>query len=132
MSAGSDYGRILASRRAPALPVARLRADLLEDRLEEHERRQDVLAGERPCAGGATRDERLLDRPVLLRILDVETVERMVARRPDGRARKRAARALRELLDERQVGDAVDDVVEPVVRAHPVTHDRTALLPRLA
>src|SRR5437764_919953 len=132
MSAGSDYGRILASRRAPALPVARLRADLLEDRLEQHEGREDVLARERARPGGAARDERLLDRPMLFGVPHVEPVERVVARCPHGRAREGTARALRELLDERQIGDAVDDVVEAVVRAHPVAHDRAALLARLA
>src|SRR5205823_1579717 len=40
--------------------------------------------------------------------------------------------ALRELLDEREVGDAIDDVVEGVVRAHPVAHDRAARLAGLA
>src|SRR5579864_6227780 len=107
MSAGSDYERILAAGGAPALPVARLCADLLEDRLEEHERREHVLARERPRAGRAAGHQGLLDRAVLLGVLQIEPVERMVVRRPHRRPRERAAGALRELLDERQVGDAI-------------------------
>src|SRR5581483_10915107 len=125
-------GERLPARSATPLPVARLRTDLLEDRLEQRERREHVLARELPRAGGAARHQRLLDRPLLLGVLEVEPVERVVARRPDRRARERTTRALRQLLDERQVGGAVDDVVEAVVRAHPVAHDRAALLPRLA
>src|SRR5690348_2562436 len=79
-------GGCSAPRRPAALPVARLRADLLEDRLEEDERRQHVLAGERARAGGAACGERLLDRAMLLRVLQVEPVDRVVARRPDGGA----------------------------------------------
>src|SRR5689334_23905553 len=103
-------------------------ADLLEDRLEEGERAEDVVARERPRTLGAAGRERLPDRAVLLGVLRVEAVDRVVARRPDRGAREGAASALRELLDERQAGDAVDDVVEGVVRAHPLSHDRAPCL----
>ena len=43
---------------------------------------------------------------------------------PDPVADERAPRALREPLDERQLGDAVDDVVEGVVRLHPLDEER--------
>ena len=58
-------------------------ADLLEDRLEQVERREDVLAGERAGAVGAARGERLPDRAMLLGVLRVQPVDRVVARRPD-------------------------------------------------
>src|SRR5712691_2076807 len=122
---------LLAPRGTAALPVSRLRTDLCEDRLEQLERGEHVLARERPCAGRTPRHQGLLDRAVLLGVLQVETVDRVIARSPNGGPRERAARALRELLDERKVGDAVDHVVEPVIRAHPVAHDRAALLPGL-
>src|SRR5262245_26964035 len=96
------------------------------------ERRHDVLARERPRPRRAPGRERLLDRTVLLRVLQVQTVERVVARRPDRGPRERAARALRELLDEWEVCGAVDDVVERVVRAHPLAHDRAPLVAGLA
>src|SRR3989442_8137782 len=120
------------ARGAAALPVARLRADLLEDRLEQRERREHVLARERTRTRGATGGERLLDRTVLLRVLEVQPVERMVARRPDRGPREGPPRTLRHLLDERQVGDAVDDVVERVVATHPVAHDRAPFVARLS
>src|SRR5690349_9275978 len=132
MWSGSDYGFSLAPGGAAPLPVARLCADLLEDRLEQVERGEDVLARELARPRRAAGSERLLDRAMLLGVLEVEAVERVVARRPHGRAGEVPARALRKLLDERQVGDAVDDVVEGVVRPHPVAHDRAALVARLA
>src|SRR5207248_1374749 len=106
-------------------------ADLLEDRLEHREGGEDVLVGDRAGAGRAARGERLPDRAVLLGVPRIETVDRVVAGRPDGGAGEGAARALRELLDERQVGDAIDHVVESVVRAYPVAHDSPARVARL-
>src|ERR1700686_438997 len=91
-----------------------------------------MVTRERPRALGAARRERLADRAVLLGVLRVEAVDRVVSRRPDGRPGEGAARALRELLDERQVGYAVDDVMESGVRAHPNAHDRAARLAGLA
>src|SRR5205823_1011963 len=107
-------------------------ADLLEDRLEQRERAEDVIAREGPRAVGTAGRQCLPDGAVLLCVPRVEAVDRVVAGRPDRRAREGAARALRELLDERQAGDAVDDVVEGVVRAYPLPHDRAPLLSGLA
>src|ERR1035437_5703298 len=92
---------------ACALPVSWLRADLFQDGLQEREGAQDVLAGERPRSRRTAGRECLLDRAVLLGVLQIEPVDRMVARRPHRRPRERPARALRHLLDERQVGDAI-------------------------
>src|SRR5581483_4237639 len=87
---------------------------------------------ERSGTRRAAREERLLDRAVLLGVPHVQAVERVVARRPDGGAGEGTARALRQLLDGRQPRRAVDDVVEGVVRADPVAHDRAAVLAGLA
>src|SRR5262249_48464971 len=89
--------------------------DLLQARLQPGERGEHVLAREHPRALDATGRERVLDRLVLPLVQQVQLVDRLVARRPDRRARERAPRALRDLLDVRQLGDAVDDVVEAVV-----------------
>ena len=91
-----------------------------------------MVARERPGTLAAPGREGLADRAVLLGVLCVETVERMVARGPDSRAGEGAARALRELLDKGQFGHAVDDVVERVIRADPLTHDGAARLAGLA
>src|SRR5262249_15032910 len=97
---GSDYEEALAAERFGLRPGA---AHLLEDRLEERERAEDVVARERSGAFRAAGREGLTDRAMLLGVLRVEAVGRVVSRRPDGRAREGATRALRELLDERQV-----------------------------
>src|SRR5439155_27075977 len=63
---GSRAAGLSAPRGPPTLPVSRLRSDLLEDRLEQLERREDVLAGKLARARRAARREGLLDRAVLL------------------------------------------------------------------
>ena len=120
----------LGARRA--LPVARLRADLLEDRLEQ-------VNDESTCSRASARAPAALPATSACLIarccsafFDVEPVERMVAGRPHRGPGERPPRALRQLLDERQAGDAIDDVVERVVPAHPVAHDRAPLLAGLA
>ena len=67
--------------------------------------------------------DRLADRAVLEVVLRVELVE-LGACAPDPVADERAPRALRDPLDERQLGDAVDHVVEGVVRLHPLDEQR--------
>ena len=74
--------------------------------------------GEGLCAVGAARDEGVEDRAVLVHVLSIEVVDLGPARAPA--AQERPSRALGDLLDERDVGRLVDDVVEVVVRAHPV------------
>ena len=78
-------------------------ADLLEDRLQQVERREHVLARELAGALGAACGERGADRGVLALVQQVQLVDRLVAGRPDGRTGERAARVLRGLLDVRQV-----------------------------
>ena len=106
--------------------------DLLEDRLQQVERREHVLACELAGAVGAARGERGADRGVLALVQQVQLVDRLVAGRPDGRPGERAACVLGDLLDVRQVGDPVDHVVEAVVRAHPVDGQRASVLAGLA
>src|SRR3954452_17822978 len=107
-------------------------ADMLENRPEHVRRGEDLRSSGCPRALAGAGRERLADRTVQLRVLRIEAVDRVVARRPDGGAGEGAAGALRELCDEGEIGDAVDDVVEGVVRADPVAHDRAAGLARLA
>src|SRR5579864_6117676 len=95
------------------------------------EGREDVLARELARARRAAGRDRLLDRPMLLGVLRVQPVDRVVAGRPDGRPGERPPCALRELLDQRECGHPVDDVVEGMVAAHPVAHDRAAVVARL-
>src|SRR5437588_11626522 len=102
MSAGSDYALRIATRLhcnlvaalpssgSATLPVARLRAHLFEDRLEQDERREDVLARERPRTPGTPRHQGLLDRAMLLGVFHIEAVERVVTRRPYRRPPERA------------------------------------------
>ena len=60
----------------------------------------------------------------------VERLELVVDRRPHGRPGERAARRLRDRLDIGHVGDAVQHVVEGVVRAHPLRHQRAPAVTR--
>ena len=82
--------------------------------------------GERPRSVRAARLDRVLDRLVLRDVLPVEVVDLRPARAPA--AEERPARALGDPLDERKVGRGVDDVVEAVVRAHPVAGQARTLL----
>src|SRR5438132_7117579 len=106
--------------------------DLLEDRLEQVERGEHVLARQHAGAFFTAHGERVLDRLVLALVLKVELVDRLVTRRPDRRPGERATRTLCHLLDVRQIGDAVDDVVEAVVALHPLDGERAAVVTRLA
>src|SRR6185437_3225852 len=138
--AAAGCAHLLAPVRGGPSPRSRLHppirpptcTDLLEDRLEQVERREHVLPCEHARTLDAAGSERVLDRLVLALILEVELVDGLVARRPDGRPREGAARTLRDLLDVRQVGDAVDDVVEPVVAVHPLDGQRAPVVARLA
>src|SRR5438874_10791002 len=114
------------------LPAVRLEADLGEDRLQQLERPEDVLAGNRLGAFGASRREGGLDRAMLALVERIELVDRLVARRPDGRAGERPPRALCHLLDERPLRDAIDHIVEPVIGAHPLRCERAAVTAGLA
>src|SRR5439155_1547607 len=106
--------------------------DLLENRLEQVERGEHVLARQHAGAFFTAHGERVLDRLVLALVLKVELVDRLVTRRPDRRPGERATRTLCHLLDVRQIGDAVDDVVEAVVALHPLDGERAAVVTRLA
>src|SRR5215469_12159847 len=90
-----------------------------------------MLARQLSRALGAARGEGAVDRYVLALVGLVQLVDRFVARRPDGRARERAPRALGHLLDIGQVGDPVDDVMEAVVRLHPLDGERAPVFPGL-
>src|SRR5205807_1570586 len=103
-----------------------------EDRLQQLERREDVLAGYRLRRVGASRREGGLDRPVLALVERVQLVDGLVPRRPDGRAGERPPRALRHLLDERQPRDAIDHVVEAMIGAHPLRRERAPVAAGLA
>src|SRR5581483_9652468 len=137
VAAGS--GPVLAAARGERSPRIALHparrpptgTDLLEDRLEQVERREYVLAREHPRTVDAAGRERVLDRLVLTLVLQVELVDRLVAGRPDRGAGERAPRALRHLLDVGQVGDTVDNVVEAVVAPHPLHRQRAAIRARL-
>jgi hypothetical protein len=91
-----------------------------------------VVARELSRARRAAGGERLPDRAVLLLVLHVQLVDEVVARRPDGRPGEVPPRLFREPLHERRVGGAIDDVVEAVVRAYPLAHDRPPLLAGLS
>ena len=82
-----------------------------------------MLPRERARGVRASGGDRLADRAVLEVVLRVELVE-LPAGLPDPVADERAARALRDALHERQLGDAVDHVVERVVRLHPLDEER--------
>ena len=73
-----------------------------------------------------------LDRSVLPLVVCVELVDRLVSRCPDRRPGERPSGALCHLLDERRIGDAVDHIVESVIRAHPLRRQRTSVAPRFA
>ena len=75
------------------------------------------------AACGAARADRLADGAVLEVVLRVELVE-LRACLPHPVADERPAGALRDALDERHVGDAIDHVVEGVVRLHPLDEQR--------
>src|SRR5262249_57112357 len=105
---------------------------LLEDRLEQAERREHVLVRQRTGPFLASGRECRLDCTVLAFVLGIELVDRRVPRCPDRGSRERAPRALRYLLDERRSGDAVDHVVETMIRPHPLGGQRTAVASRVA
>jgi hypothetical protein len=87
--------------------------------------RQHVLAGEQARARGAARCDRLPDRPVLEIVLRVELVE-LCAGAPDAIADERTPGALCEALHERHRRRSVDDVVERVIRLHPLDEEARA------
>src|SRR5438105_15438236 len=89
-----------------------------------------MLACDRPRSVRAAGGERRLNRSMLALVERIELVDRLVAGRPDRRAGEGAAGALRHLLDERELRDPVDDVVETVVRAHPLRGQRTPVAAR--
>src|SRR5205814_1084990 len=68
--------------------------DLLENRLEQVERGEHVLARQHAGAFFTAHGERVLDRLVLALVLKVELVDRLVTRRPDRRPGERATRTL--------------------------------------
>src|SRR5262249_41050408 len=107
----SATGRLLVGEGAP---------DLLEDRLEQTEGGAAVLARELAGTRWATGREGAADRLMLALVREVELVDRLVAGSPDCRPRERAARALRNRLHVGEVGNPIDDVVEAVVRPHPL------------
>src|SRR4051795_9908615 len=82
-----------------------------------------MLAGEQPRARGAAGGDGLADRAVLELVLRVELVQ-LRARAPDAVADEGAPRPLREPLHERHLRNAVDHVVERVVRLHPLDEER--------
>ena len=108
----SEEGDHAAARPRPAL-------DLVEDHLEQVPRVEHVVARDRAGAVHAPRRDRAADRGVLALVLHVQVVE-LGADRPGGLAEERPARALRQPHDVRRVRPRVDDVVERVVRVHPL------------
>src|SRR5262245_31762394 len=106
--------------------LARLRVDLVQDRLEQPSGGEDVLTREHPRALRTPRGNRVADRAVLPVVLHVQLVEV----RPGSPYRldeERPPRRLRHPLDERHLGRAVDDVVKGVVLMEPVASDLEVL-----
>jgi hypothetical protein len=115
----------LVTPRSLSVPARRAArgAERLEHDLDQRVRGEDVLPRKRARGGGAACADRLADRAVLEVVLRVELVE-LGPRLPHAVADERPAGALRDALDERQLGDAVDHVVEGVVRLHPLDEER--------
>ena len=82
-----------------------------------------MLVRERPRAFGAAGGEGGADRAVLGVVPGVEVVE-LGAGDPRDLAGERAPRGARDARDVRGFGGLVDDVVEGVVRAHPLGRER--------
>src|SRR6185295_18957271 len=89
-------------------------------------RGHDVLARERPGALDAARCDERDERAVLGVVAGVEVVE-LAARGPRELAAERAPRVARDRRDVRRRGRLVEDVVEGVVRAHPLAREARLL-----
>ena len=77
-----------------------------------------MLAGDRPRAGRAARDDRVLDCAMLPDVLLVQLVDLRAPGPP--LAQERPPRAFRRTRDLRCPGGLVDHVVESIVGAHPL------------
>src|SRR5262249_50250386 len=86
----------------------------------------NVLARQYPRAARRPGRDRLADGPVLFVVSCIEVVE-FGARDPGDLADERPPRALRDPLDIRRPGAAVDHVMEGVVRLHPLDRKRVVL-----
>jgi hypothetical protein len=89
---------------------------------------EHMLACERLGACRVPGAERRDDRAVLVVVPLVERVRLRAARSPHRVPGERTARALRQALDQRRLGDPVDHVVEAVIRVHPLVGEPPAVL----